>query len=292
MTLFSLLQHICDHPLNRNRKAGAALDFVRWQVRSRLAGKPLVYTWINDARVLVRRGETGFTMNIYCGLYDFHEMAYLLHVLRPGDLFGDIGANIGSYTLLASAVRCARAVCFEPIPETYARLEKNLQLNHLEKLVVPHNLGVGDQPGVIRFSLAENCCNHVLREGEQEEGLAVKVVTLDDVLGNDCPNLIKIDVEGFEQPVLKGAPGILQNPALHSIILELNGDESGYGFHASDTVDLLKQHGFSSYAYDPFQRKLTLRDPLPGNVLFIRHLDKVETLLHSSEKFFVKNVAV
>jgi len=292
MTLLSLLQHICEHPLNRNRKTGAILDFIRWQVQSRLTDKAVVYPWIGDARVLVRRGETGFTMNIYSGLYDFSEMAYLLHTLRPGNLFADVGANIGSYTLLASAVCHARSICFEPIPSTFSRLEKNLQLNHLENLVIPKNLGVGDKSGIIRFSLNENCCNHVLREDEKEKGLEVKVITLDEILGNDCPNLIKIDVEGFEQPVLKGARGILQDPTLHSIILELNGNDSGYGYQASDTIDLLKHYGFASYAYDPFQRKLTQREPVPGNVIFIRHLDKVEALLRTSEKFQIKNILI
>ena len=43
----------------------------------------------------------GVTGNVYCGLHDFAEMSFMLHLLRAGDLFADIGANVGSYTVLA-----------------------------------------------------------------------------------------------------------------------------------------------------------------------------------------------
>ena len=62
------------------------------------------------------------TGNIYCGLVEFADMAFVLHVLRAGDLFVDIGANAGAYTLLASSVAGAKTTCFEPAPATYARL--------------------------------------------------------------------------------------------------------------------------------------------------------------------------
>ena len=52
---------------------------------------------------------TGATGNIYCGLYEFLDMAFLLHFLRNGDLFGDIGSNIGSYTVLATGLRSTKA---------------------------------------------------------------------------------------------------------------------------------------------------------------------------------------
>jgi FkbM family methyltransferase len=288
MTVLNLLGHICDHPLNRNRKIGALLDFIRWQVRSRLARGYVIYPWLNEARVMVRNGDTGFTMNIYCGLYDLPEMTFLLHVLRMDDLFVDVGANIGSYTILASAVRHARSICFEPIPETFSRLEKNLRLNDLAGLVTANNVGVSDKPAQIRFSVKEDCCNHVLRDDEKGESLEVPVVTLDEALGSESPNVMKIDVEGFEWPVLNGARKLLENPALHSILLEFNNDLYGYG--QSALLDLLRSHGFSAYTYDPFQRKLTSREPTPGNLLFIRDLERVEALLRSSESFRVKNV--
>lgn len=290
MTLLTLLRFICDHPLNRKSKARAVFDFARWQMLSRLSRPPIIYEWINGTKLAVRRGDTGFTFNIYCGLQDFAEMGYLLHVLRAGDLFVDVGANIGSYTLLASSVRRAKSVSFEPVPETFARLEQNLQLNHLGDLVSAQNRGVGEASGLIRFSQFENCCNRVLRDDELEKGIEVKVVTLDEMLAGASPSLLKIDVEGFELPVLRGAEKTLQNPSLHSIVLELTNAGSHYGFEESDILALLKRHGFASYAYDPFSRKLTPQEPTSYNVLFIRDLPRVEALVCASESFEVKGV--
>ena len=58
---------------------------------------------------------TGATGNIYAGLHEFVDMAFCLHLLRSGDLFVDVGANIGSYTVLASKVAGANSVTLELI---------------------------------------------------------------------------------------------------------------------------------------------------------------------------------
>jgi thymidylate synthase len=62
---------------------------------------------------------TGATGNIYAGLHEFEDMAFLLHLLRSEDMFADVGSNIGSYTILASGVVGAKSVAFEPVPSTY-----------------------------------------------------------------------------------------------------------------------------------------------------------------------------
>jgi FkbM family methyltransferase len=293
MSLFNLLRFILNHPVNRRRRVGALLDFTLWQIRSRLARGPIVYRWINGARVNVRHGETGFTMNIYCGLHDFVEMAYLLHVLRQDDLFADVGANMGSYTLLAAAVRGTRTASFEPVPGTFARLSQNILLNGLGSRVTARSVGVGEKPGHLRLSVGEDCCNHVLGANEEEESLEVKVVTLNETLAGDCPALLKIDVEGFELPVLRGATALLQNPALHSIIVEYPGAGSRYGYDESDLVALLTKHGFVPCGYDPFTRTLTaLAEPTQGNALFIRGLEQARARVRDSEAFRVKNLTL
>ncbi len=76
---------------------GAVIRYIKWQVGSRLVPGDVIYQWINNSKVVARNGETGITGNIYCGLHEFPDMAFLLHVLREEDLFVDIGANVGSY---------------------------------------------------------------------------------------------------------------------------------------------------------------------------------------------------
>lgn len=71
--------------------------FVRWQIESRLK-EDVTFDWIGDAKLVVGNGMTGATGNVYCCLNEFADMGFLLHLLRKGDLFIDVGANIGSYS--------------------------------------------------------------------------------------------------------------------------------------------------------------------------------------------------
>jgi hypothetical protein len=100
MGLMQTARFIRRHPLTRNAPVAAIVRFAGWQVASRMRTE-IVVDWIGGAKLAVRRGMTGATGNIYCGLHEFAEMGFLLHLLRPGDVFVDVGANVGSYTVLA-----------------------------------------------------------------------------------------------------------------------------------------------------------------------------------------------
>lgn len=269
------LRYILNHPLNRKAKTHAVLRYLRWQIGSRMAPGEIVYRWIGDARVIVRPGETGFTQNIYCGLHDFGDMGYLLHVLSPEDLFVDIGANIGAYTILATAVRGSSAICFEPVPQTYQRLVDNLRLNGLCSSQAV-NIGLADKDGELCFTSDENCTNHVAVNDDRNV-VRVPVRRLDAVLAGRVPAVMKIDVEGFETPVLNGAEQTLSNPMLHSVIIELNGSGARYGFDEEAIMCRMMEFGFEPFDYDPFTRLLRR---LPGknsesNTLFIRHAAEI-----------------
>jgi hypothetical protein len=121
VTLFDTIRFITGHPLNRGHRISSIIHFAKWQIASRLAPGAIVYDWVNGARFLVKTGETGLTGNIYTGLHEFPEMGFVLHFLRDEDLFVDVGANVGSYTILACSAVGARGVAFEPIPSTYGR---------------------------------------------------------------------------------------------------------------------------------------------------------------------------
>jgi FkbM family methyltransferase len=291
MTVIQLLNFIATHPLNKGRKTDAMIRFARWQIASRLLRQDIVCEWVNGARFFARKGETGLTQNIYTGLQEFSDMAYVLHVLRRGDLFVDVGANVGSYTLLACRAIGATGCAFEPIPATYARLQENVRLNHLEDSVTCLNVGVGRAPGTIKFTAGLDTENHALADGETDSGaLDVQVITLDSVLKDKEPSLLKIDVEGYEMPVLEGASQTLQKHSLHSVIMELNGSGTRYSYEESKLVALMRDYGFGSYSYQPFDRSLVRLDGKSlesGNTLFIRNVDYVAKRLRESPQFDV-----
>lgn len=290
-SLFKVIRSIIDHPLNRHQKLQAILRFARWQLGSRLLPGTIVYNWINNTKLLVRRGETGLTGNIYAGLHEFADMAFLLHVTRDSDLFVDIGANAGSYTVLACGAAGARGISFEPVPGTFERLASNIHLNYLSERVSLVNKALGRTDGHIQFTQDQDTMNHAVAPGESHaKTITVEVTTLDTAIGDQNPTIAKIDVEGYETEVLAGGQRTLANPALRSIIMELNGRGNNYGQKESAILESIIKLGFHPYSYDPFKRQLAPLDGKnvqSGNTLFIRDLPFVESRIRTAPKIFV-----
>jgi FkbM family methyltransferase len=286
MSLLRNLKHITNHPMNKDHKSAAILRYFRWQIGSRILQKPVVHEWLPGVRIVIRSSELGMTQNLYCGLSDFSDMAFVLHTLTPQDLFIDIGANSGSYTVLACGFIGSRGYCFEPVPSSYSRLLDNLLINKLQSRVTALNVGLSDQEQEILFSRDYGTGNHALADHETNTpSIRVPVCTLDSVLSAESPSMIKIDVEGYETKALAGAKETLSKPSLHSIIMELNGSGSRYGFDEEKILETMRDYGFRTYLYDPFRRKLHAlegKNNSDGNTLFIRNVDEVqEKLTHA-----------
>lgn len=291
MTLvFSTYPLFNSHPLTKNNQLAAWWRFIKWQIYSRISSKPFVFHFTQKCSLVVRRGMTGATGNIYCGLHEFEEMGFLLHFLRPEDLFVDIGANIGSYTILASGHIGSKSVSIEPVLSTFQYLETNVKLNRLEERVTVYNLGVGSEEGFLKFTRNLDTENRVATE-KDENTLDVKVTSLDALLAGQSPALLKIDVEGFEPEVIKGAEKVLQSISLKAIIIELFGSENRYGFEGQYTVQKLKDAGFTPFRYDPVSRSLNLQDSVTGpNAIFLRDLNFVRERIQTAEQVKIFNV--
>jgi len=140
----------------------------------------------------------------------------------------DVGANAGFFALS----RCAenpplRAYCFEPHPDTFAKLERNIVLNSMQDRIVPVRAAVAASSGRCVLELSSDSSMAVVAgttSGAAGLNVEVEAVSLDDfaIRANDHPDLLKIDVEGFEVEVLEGASTCLKS-ARH-IILEYHSD--------------------------------------------------------------------
>src|SRR5262249_23453782 len=234
-----IARFLCNHPLTRDHRAAGFVRLFRWQIESRLR-REVIVPWVDGIRLAARRGMTGATGNIYAGLHEFADMAFTLHFLRPHDLFLDVGANIGSYTLLASGVCKARTISFEPDPQTMALLRRNIDLNGLHGRVLLQQTAIGAEEGEVEFTLGRDTCNHVTR-GNAGRTQRVSMRTLDSVTALAPPTMIKVDVEGHEADVFRGARTVLKSPLLKAIITE--------GQRPADIAPLLSA-GFVQYEYD------------------------------------------
>jgi len=273
-----IARFLSNHPLTRNHRVAGFTRLFRWQIESRLR-REVIVPWVGGVRLAARRGMTGATGNIYAGLHEFADMAFTLHFLRPDDLFMDVGANIGSYTLLASGVCKARAISFEPDPETMALLQRNIDLNGLHGRVVLEEAAVGADEGEVELTKGLDTCNHVTKANEGTTQ-RVSMRTLDRVAALNPPIMIKVDVEGHEAEVLRGARAVLDSPVLKAVITE--------GQRPADIAPLLSA-GFAQYEYDPFRRMLgrAAGHRSGNNALFLRDPSFAATRLKTSLPFQV-----
>lgn len=284
MGLISLLRFIVNHPINNGHELRAVFRFLKWQLNSVLNPYSIIYDFTERAKLIVRKGMTGATGNLYCGLHEYNDMLFLLHFLRKEDCFVDIGANIGSYTVLAAAHVGAQTISFEPAPSTYSHLTRNVSVNQINEKVKAYNMALGASVGMINFTTTLDTINHVATK-DDKECLEVIVDTLDNMLSFQVPQLIKIDVEGFETEVINGASETLSNEKLKAIIIELNGSGSRYGYSENAIHEKLLSHGFKPFNYNPDNRVLVEAGNLgTHNTIYVRDLPHVEERLKAADK--------
>jgi FkbM family methyltransferase len=268
--LANLKRFFASHPLTCDAPGRAWARFTSWQIRSRLQDE-ILFDWVGGQRLAVRRGMTGATGNVYVGLHEFADMMLPLHFLREGDLFLDVGANVGSYTVLASGVCRAKTWAFEPDPDTARCLKRNIVVNSLDTLVKIHEFALGAQQSDIAFTVGLDTVNRIAAANDKDVRV-VRQERLDSVIRGFLPIMVKVDVEGAEEGVLQGAKELLANPCLK--VIELETVTSG-------SADILNRNKFERAHYDPFLRRLD-RNPIElksSNALFVRDWSFVATRL-------------
>lgn len=142
------------------------------------------------------------------GVYETYEFDLMRQLAEPGSVFADVGANIGLFTVVIAAAvgPSGHVYSFEPEPENFALLEKNIARNRLTN-VTAEQLAIGAAPSVMTLHVKLGSIGtHSLLAGpktEMEREVLVEVTDLDSYFRRQerWPELIKVDVEGFEPHV-------------------------------------------------------------------------------------------
>lgn len=294
-TLWRLVSVVSRHPLNRDRPIQALARVARWQLGTRILRMPVIMPWVNGTHMEISRGQTAGAGNFYVGLYEFEEMAFVLHFLGLPDSFVDIGANIGSFSILAASVG-ADVLAIEPVPQTFDSLSQNIAHNAgcigtIEAL----NVGLSDKAGELLFTTDLGAMNHIVAitdaSATDADAVALPVRRLDDVVAGRRPSLMKIDAEGHELEILRGSPDVLQMPELTALIIEMNGS---FGDSDENADSLLRTHGFQPTGYDPMSRSLRLhaKPNAAGNTVYVRNVSDIEQRLVQSPAFEIHGRAI
>lgn len=196
---------------------------------------------------------------IYRGDFEQEELAYINKTLVAGDSFVDVGANIGLFSLYASQKVGAtgKVITFEPSPKTFNRLKENIELNGCTNTHL-HQLGISDKPGELSLNISGDGMDAWetfapdLNNRFQDQ-VKVPVVTLDDMLANENKEkirIVKIDVEGWEKFVLKGAEQFFTtySPIIMLEFTEENTQMAGYA--VTELYDIVSMWGYTWYAIE------------------------------------------
>jgi len=184
---------------------------------------------------------------VYLNLFSLELRRAVLPLLRPDDLFVDVGANFGFWALPAARRGC-RVIAVEPVPGTRALLAANAAANELAARVeiVAQALSDSDELLTIAVPGGESgqASAHPDR-GVDAATFSVPATTLDALLGDRSVRFLKIDVEGHEPAVLRGAGRALAGGQIEYVLIELAGAVmSRSGGSAAALIDVLEGHGY------------------------------------------------
>lgn len=275
------------HPMTSQKIYVGLLQYLYFNIKCRIVNEQEV-NWLCDLKFYLRAGDAGLVGNLYYGLYEFEESLFLLHFMKKDDIFLDIGANLGHYSLLLSGIKKCKTIAIEPVPATYKQFVRNVALNGLQDLIEPIQMGIADREDALYFSTDKNTMDRIVKPNYKN---AVKVpVTTIDLIVEEKPVAIKLDVEGYEYFALVGAEMMLKSTELKVIILELNQSGKKYGVEDDKIYNLLLDSGFMPFKYNFQNRKLIPLDSYNKdqfNTIFIKDVLFVQKRLLEAEKIKV-----
>jgi FkbM family methyltransferase len=282
------IKYIWLHPNCKNHRIQSISKFIFWQLYKRLTQQYIDIRLLPNIKIRCYPDSYSAANALYCGLYDYDDMNFLLRYLRAEDSFLDIGANVGVYTLLAaSKIKSGSIYSFEALPKNFTRLEENLKLNQLWQ-VKPYAIAVSDFTGSIALNLAEGDCMPFITLTATTHTITVPTDTLDNLLPNLASlTLAKMDIEGAEILALKGATSLLKQQRIPVWIMELNDAVRQFGCQKQDVVNFIRDYGYDLYKYNADSNQIeaiTVNQQTGNNVLVIANsaLDFVRDRLTSN----------
>jgi FkbM family methyltransferase len=228
-----------------------------------------------------------------------------LHSFKPDDVFVDIGANIGMYTLYAGVIAGARVYAFEPESQNYAELCRSIFLNAAHTRIQAYCAAISDKPVEISKLLLNTMTTgssyHDFSEPSRDYSAAQRfsqgsvAFSLDHLVATKAipaPTHIKIDVDGHEKKVMDGMQNVLQSGMVRTLLLECDAQLPA-------THGIIQEMLKNDWIYNPDQARLTVNGLRPveaveedirrgtytGNLIFARRAEDLAFATEALARF-------
>lgn len=236
-----------------------------------------------------------------------------LHSFQPNDVFVDIGANVGIYTLYAGMIAGARVYAFEPESQNYAEMCRSILLNSAHQKISAYCAAVSDKP----LEISSLILSDPMKTGSSFNDFSVPshdysaaarftqgciAISLDHLIETKAvpmPKHVKIDVDGHETKVVAGMKNTLQSPELRTVLLECDPK-------SPSCYDIVKHFQASGWLYNVDQARLSRHGiqaadevvqaieqaKFAGNIIFARDKRDVEFGTKTLERFSAAELAM
>jgi FkbM family methyltransferase len=250
--MYTSLKNLYSHPFNKNHKKFALRRFFVWKLIRVFKIENYEYTLWGNRKIVLNHDSFQSMWLMYNYIVDWEEFNLIQDYCRPSDNVADIGTNIGFYTIWMSNYIDSNGTihCFEPDKNNFEKLERNCKINNIVQCKL-NNSAVADIDGQLFFTLGKDGENSISKT--TENAIKVKSVKLDTYFENYCNrpfNYVKVDIEGFELLLLKGANNLLQNKKIEILQIELNSAISNSGYEIEDVLSLLASKNMVLCFYD------------------------------------------
>lgn len=249
----SSLGWILNHPNNRGKFFSTIFKLTLWKLNQLSFKIPYVIEMAWGIKLKCYPDSSWGGLVIYTRLPEYYEMNFVKKIIRNDDIFFDVGSNLGSYSLIAASTsHNSKVYAFEPSKKAYNRLLENLKLNGYGDRIKTFNYAVSDKSSQLGFTDDPRPEISHISYFQKMVSRKVKAVSLDDFISNlsiKKIKLIKIDVEGYEYMVLKGASKILRKSIVDYFLIEINKDSFKYKIDPDKIFSFLKSYGYNTYYF-------------------------------------------
>lgn len=193
---------------------------------SKLARSKMIVKEIQGSKMYLNLNDFGLSKHLFLnGIREPECTRIMKKWLKKDMTVVELGANIGYYALMEASIigKKGKIYAVEPFPSNFELLQKNIKLNPYENIIEPYNIAIGDKSGTEKLYVSNehNLCN--MLASETTDFVEVKTETLDNfVTDKKLPDLIRMDIEGYEYYVLDGMKKTLQQCKSCKMFIEVH----------------------------------------------------------------------